>query len=316
MPRQPLDYEKGRLVALIVSAQNEVPLVNSLTSWNTIPVELSVSDVDEGPEFSPLIKVIRVKENTPIGTILGSYMALDPETRSNTGIRYLKVSDPGSWLSVGEETGELKVTNLIDLESDLVTNAMYNITVNAVDPSSKSGMGMITLLIEDTNDNIPVPDDRVLVLCEEEGKRGSVTVMAHDPDLLPYSSPYDFQLSGESPKKWRLRDAQNISVVLEQAVDMPRGNYEVEMRIADLQDKGDVQVVNVKVCRCLGGQCVAAHEFGRNDGSVGHFGPATCSGQLLLLCECDGITRMSSDNMDTTSLHHYTTKPILGVLNY
>ena len=49
--------------------------------------------------------------------------------------RYLKVSDPGSWLSVGEETGELKVTNLIDLESDLVTNAMYNITVNAVDPS-------------------------------------------------------------------------------------------------------------------------------------------------------------------------------------
>ena len=42
---------------------------------------------------------------------------------------------------------------------------------------------MITLLIEDTNDNIPVPDDRVLVLCEEEGKRGSVTVMAHDPDL-------------------------------------------------------------------------------------------------------------------------------------
>ena len=89
MPRQPLDYEKGRLVALIVSAQNEVPLVNSLTSWNTIPVELSVSDVDEGPEFSPLIKVIRVKENTPIGTILGSYMALDPETRSNTGIRYV-----------------------------------------------------------------------------------------------------------------------------------------------------------------------------------------------------------------------------------
>ncbi|XP_059922407.1 desmocollin 2-like protein isoform X1 [Gadus macrocephalus] len=280
---KPLDYEKGRLVALIVSAQNEVPLVNSLTSWNTIPVELSVSDVDEGPEFSPLIKVIRVKENTPIGTILGSYMALDPETRSNTGIRYLKVSDPGSWLSVGEETGELKVTNLIDLESDLVTNAMYNITVNAVDPSSKSGMGMITLLIEDTNDNIPVPDDRVLVLCEEEGKRGSVTVMAHDPDLLPYSSPYDFQLSGESPKKWMLRDAQNISVVLEQAVDMPRGNYEVEMRIADLQDKGDVQVVNVKVCRCLGGQCVAATSS-VGMGAWGALALLLALAMLLLLC--------------------------------
>ena len=93
--RQPLDFENGRLVALIVSAQNEVPLVNSLSSWNAVPVEVTVSDVDEGPEFSPLVKVIRVVENTPIGTPLGSYMALDPETRSNAGIRYAVVKQGG-----------------------------------------------------------------------------------------------------------------------------------------------------------------------------------------------------------------------------
>ena len=75
----------------MVSARNPVPLVNSLTSWNSIPVEVSVSNVDEGPEFVPLNKVIRVRENTPIGTSIGSYMALDPETKSNTGIRYVVV---------------------------------------------------------------------------------------------------------------------------------------------------------------------------------------------------------------------------------
>ncbi|CAL8307291.1 unnamed protein product [Lota lota] len=280
---KPLDYEKGKVVALMVSAQNEVPLVNTLTSWNTLPVEVSVGDVDEGPEFFPLNKVIRVKENTPLGTLLGSYMALDPETKSNAGIRYYKVSDPGSWLSVGEATGELKVTNTIDLESDLVTNAMYNITINAVDLSSKSGMGMVTLLIEDTNDNVPELVDQVIVLCEVEGKRGMVTVTAHDADLLPYSTPYNFQLSGESQKKWRLRDAQNVSVVLEQAVDMPRGNYEVEMRITDLQDKGGVQVVTVKVCRCVGGQCVAA----RSSVGMGAWGVLAlllALAMLLLLC--------------------------------
>jgi hypothetical protein len=73
-------------------------------------------------------------------------------------------------------------------------------------------------------------------------------------------------------------------VVLEQAVDMPRGNYEVEMRIADLQDKGDVQVVNVKVCRCLGGQCVAATSS-VGMGAWGTLALLLALAMLLLLCE-------------------------------
>ena len=49
--------------------------------------------------------------------------------------RYYSVSDPGSWINVGENKGELKVANTIDLESPLVTNTMYNITIKAVDKS-------------------------------------------------------------------------------------------------------------------------------------------------------------------------------------
>ncbi|CAL8255988.1 unnamed protein product [Merluccius merluccius] len=280
---KPLDHEKGKVVELVVSAQNEAPLVKTSTSWNTIPVELSVGDVDEGPEFFPLNKVIKVRENTPNGTVLGSYQALDPETKSNAGIRYFKMTDPGQWLSVGETTGELKVTNTIDLESPLVTNAMYNITVKAVDLSSKSGMGMVTLVIEDTNDNVPELVDKVLVLCEIEDQKGSVTVTAHDADILPYSSPFNFQLAEEAQRKWRLRDAQNTSVVLEQAVDMVRGEYKVPLRITDLQDKGGVQVVTVRVCRCLGGQCVA----NRSSVSVGAWGVLAvllAVAMLLMLC--------------------------------
>ncbi|KAK0132266.1 Desmocollin-2 [Merluccius polli] len=280
---KPLDHEKGKVVELVVSAQNEAPLVKTSTSWNTIPVELSVGDVDEGPEFFPLNKVIKVRENTPNGTVLGSYQALDPETKSNAGIRYYKMSDPGHWLSVGETTGELKVTNTIDLESPLVTNAMYNITVKAVDLSSKSGMGMVTLVIEDANDNVPELVDKVLVLCEIEEQKGSVTVTAHDADILPYSSPFNFQLAEEAQRKWRLRDAQNTSVVLEQAVDMVRGEYKVPLRITDLQDKGGVQVVTVRVCRCLGGQCVAT----RSSVSVGAWGVLAvllAVAMLLMLC--------------------------------
>ncbi|KAM3876229.1 desmocollin 2-like protein [Diretmus argenteus] len=278
---KPLDYEKGRVVLLRVSAQNEAPLVDSAGSWLSIPVELSVGDVDEGPEFNPPNKLIRVKENILNGSVLGIYSAQDPETKSSKGIRYYKVSDPGSWVSVAEATGELKVTNTIDLESPLVTNAMYNITIKAVDSSSKSGVGTVTLLIEDVNDNVPVVPDGELVLCEEEeGKMGSVTVHAQDADLSPYSSPFHFHVADV---KWRLRDAQNTSVVLEQAVDMPRGVYHVPIRIADLQDNGGVQVVTVRVCRCLGGECISA----RSSVTLGVWGVLAmllALALLLLLC--------------------------------
>ncbi|KAJ3599675.1 hypothetical protein NHX12_033631 [Muraenolepis orangiensis] len=242
---KPLDHEKGKVVDLVVSAQNEVPLVNTLTDWNIIPVELSVEDVDEGPEFFPLNKVIRVKENMPNGTLLGLYTALDPETKSNAGI-----SNP---LHLVHGSG------------------------------SMSGMGTVTLVIEDTNDNVPVLVDRVLVLCEKEEKRGWVTVTAHDGDLLPYSSPFNFELSGETKSKWRLRDAHNTSAVLEQVVDMPRGDYEVPLRITDLQDKGSVQVVTVRVCRCLGGQCVA-HQSSVGLGAWAILALLLALAALLLLC--------------------------------
>ncbi|XP_071393557.1 desmocollin 2-like protein isoform X2 [Centroberyx affinis] len=261
---KPLDYEKGKVIVLRVSAQNEVPLVGSAGSWLSVPVELSVGDVDEGPEFIPPNKTIRVKENIPIGSVLGIYTALDPETKSSNGIKYFSVSDPGSWVSVAEATGELKVANTIDLESPLVTNAMYTITIKAVDPSLKSGIGTVTLLIDDENDNVPVVPDGELVLCEEEeGKMGSVVVHAEDGDRSPYSAPFHFQLTEDG--KWRLRDATNTSVVLEQAVAMAPGVHKVPLRITDLQNKGSVpdQEVKVRVCRCLGGECVSRR------GSVG-----------------------------------------------
>lgn len=49
--------------------------------------------------------------------------------------RYYKTSDPGMWVNVDKNTGELRVANTIDRESDLVHDGIYNITVRAVDPS-------------------------------------------------------------------------------------------------------------------------------------------------------------------------------------
>uniref|UniRef100_A0A673XU40 Desmocollin 2 like n=1 Tax=Salmo trutta TaxID=8032 RepID=A0A673XU40_SALTR len=212
---KPLDYEKEKTVKLMISAQNEAPLVGMAGTWLSIPVDVSVGDEDEGPLFTPPNMVIRVKENTPNGTLLSTYTALDPETKSSKGIKYYTKFDPGSWIAVGETTGELRVANTIDLESPLVTNGAYTITIKAVDESKKSGNGNITLLIEDVNDNVPmIVPGTYLTLCEgEDGQMGSVTIEAEDADLSPYARPFNFMLPEGHDGKWRLRDIQSLLFV-------------------------------------------------------------------------------------------------------
>lgn len=67
-------------------ARNEPELSGTSAKWNSIPLDITVIDVDEGPEFTAPTKTIKVKENTPNGTEIGVYTALDPETKSSNGI--------------------------------------------------------------------------------------------------------------------------------------------------------------------------------------------------------------------------------------
>lgn len=67
-------------------ARNEAELNGTNAQWQTAPVNVSVINVDEGPEFIPPIVRFLVKENTPNGTIIGTYSALDPETKKSDGI--------------------------------------------------------------------------------------------------------------------------------------------------------------------------------------------------------------------------------------
>ncbi|XP_076873098.1 desmocollin 2-like protein [Brachyhypopomus gauderio] len=255
---RPLDREKQEKLNLEVRARNQVPLTRTTATWQTVPVELSVEDVDEGPEFSVPILQLRVKENLPNGTHIGVYTAIDPETKSSTGIKYYKIpqSDRGSWISVVENTGELKTANIIDRESPLVINDTYNITVKAVDQSQKSGTGTVMILIEDVNDNSPFIKPSKRVACTSNGKRGSVLIKAEDYDKPPYAIPFSFELGSEFAGKWKLTNATATTVMLEPAEDMPNGMYQVPLIIKDLQGEGDKQMVSIRVCDCQSnGEC-------------------------------------------------------------
>lgn len=71
---------------LEIMARNEAELSGTSSTWNSIPVDVAVIDVDEGPEFSAPTITFNIKENEPNGTLIGRYTALDPETKTSNGI--------------------------------------------------------------------------------------------------------------------------------------------------------------------------------------------------------------------------------------
>ncbi|XP_060722595.1 desmocollin 2-like protein [Tachysurus vachellii] len=282
--KKPLDYEKQQTVNLEVMARNEAPLDRSSSTWQKVPVGIMVEDVDEGPEFSVPILQLKVKENVANGTIIGVYTAIDPETKNSKDITYYKLSDPGSWISVVSNTGELKTVMTIDRESALVVNNTYNITVKAVDKSQKTGTGTVIILIEDVNDNTPVISNLSPAVCNKGAGQSSVVINATDLDQQPYSYPFLFELVKPNDGSWRLKDQKATSVVLEPAVDLPNDIYQVPILVKDLQGFGKEQTLTVRLCDCTPDGLCAPQKLSTALGVWGIL--AMLLGLLLLLLLC------------------------------
>uniref|UniRef100_A0A672G479 Cadherin domain-containing protein n=1 Tax=Salarias fasciatus TaxID=181472 RepID=A0A672G479_SALFA len=253
---KPLDYEKNKNVNLEIRAENQAKLSGTTAQWMSVPINVAVTDVDEGPEFTAPTVRYTVKENIANGTLIGTYSAVDPETKSSDGILYYKDSDPAGWINMDRTSGALRVANTIDRESHFVKNGMYNMTVKAVDSSSKTGSGTVIIVVEDMNDNMPTFPPGELILCEKEGEMGSVLLVAEDKDLSPYSAPFTFSIPSDSDGKWTVTRFNDTAATLQHVKELPTGMHEVPVLVKDLQGHGEVQTAMVRICECRGGVCL------------------------------------------------------------
>lgn len=82
---------------LQIGVVNEAPYSKEASSrsvMSTATVTVNVKNQDEGPECSPAVQTVQIKENVPAGTKSNGYKAYDPETRSSSGIRYPVLVNP------------------------------------------------------------------------------------------------------------------------------------------------------------------------------------------------------------------------------
>ncbi|XP_061542522.1 protocadherin beta-15-like [Phycodurus eques] len=142
--------------------ENENEIVLLLTAYDggspqrsgTVRIHVTVLDAnDNAPVFSQTVYQASLPENSPLGTLVITLSAIDPDDGINGDVFYgFDHVDERQVFSMSPKSGEVKVAGAIDYEKE----SSYEMQISA-----KDGLGLAsyaTLIIEiiDTNDNAPL----------------------------------------------------------------------------------------------------------------------------------------------------------------
>ncbi|KAM3862625.1 B-cadherin-like [Diretmus argenteus] len=246
-----LDFEKISKYTLLVAVENDVPFAILLPTA-TATVVVNVEDVNEAPIFHPQEKVVVKPEDLSLGSELGLYTAIDPDTARKQTVSYKIMKDQAGWLSMNKDTGLITVKSKMDRESIYVKDNKYAAIITASDNDEIPATGTGTLLIqlEDVNDNAPAIVEREITVCNKESAPQLLSVI--DIDGPGFAAPYSVSLQDMS-KNWTAKmNSTKTGISLTLVSQLPRGVYNVQLRVADNQDFGQVSTLKATVCDCTG----------------------------------------------------------------
>ncbi|XP_059167708.1 cadherin-23-like [Physella acuta] len=172
-----LDYETVTSYNLVIQASDGSHSV-------TANYVISVTPVNEyDPVFSPASDTKSINENVDLGTTLATVSATDSD-KGNDGVVVYSI-DTGPF-TIDSSTGVITVSG--DLNRELHTS--YTLTVQAVDKGtpSKSGSLILTVNINDVNDNKPYCSASLYstsILESSTSGTSVATLVCHDDDLDP-----------------------------------------------------------------------------------------------------------------------------------
>ncbi|KAK1330538.1 hypothetical protein QTO34_010728 [Cnephaeus nilssonii] len=232
-----LDFEAKQQYILYVTVKNSIPFEVAL-STSTATVTVDVMDVNEAPIFMPPQKRLEVSEDFPVGQEITSYTAQDPDTFMDQKITYRIWRDAANWLEINPDTGAISTRAEMDREDlEHVKNNTYTALIIAIDNGSPPATGTGTLL---------------LVLSDRDPQPHVINII--DPDLPPNTSPYTAELTHGASVNWTIEynDAGRESITLKPKKTLELGDYKINLRLEDNQNKDQVTTLEVYVCDCEG----------------------------------------------------------------
>ncbi|XP_072250425.1 cadherin-17 [Leuresthes tenuis] len=257
---KPLDFESSPTYKLQIDARNPEPLQKGLEydSGATAIVSVSVSDVDEAPEFSLDILDVTVPENTTKGSVLLTVMAMDPEGKE---ISFKLEGDTEDWLEINA-AGEIKTKDKLDREK----LESFDVTVTAFEKENpkKFSERVLHVHLLDVNDNVPKLTETQAFICTKDLK--PVIIKAEDRDSAPFSHPFTFSFADSKRfPNWELHKIDDMTAELRlKKKTVQDTTFSLNINIKDNAGVGVTQAFEVRVCNCteLGHCYIPPHGVG------------------------------------------------------
>ncbi|XP_069595278.1 cadherin-13 [Ranitomeya imitator] len=259
---KPLDCEILAFHTLLIKVENEDPLIPDIGygASSTATVQINVLDVNEGPVFQPDPMKVSTQENIPIGSMLLTVSATDPDTLQHQTIRFSMLKDDAGWLSINPVNGTVNTTAPLDRESSFVHNSTYTSLVLAIDNGTPpaTGTGTLQINLGDVNDNAPYIYPTSAKMCEDSKDLNVITLGAWDKDLHPNADPFRFELGKQSvsDKSWKITQLNNTHAQVSLLQNLKKANYNLPVLVTDsgkppLSYSADV---TIQVCSCKKGK--------------------------------------------------------------
>ncbi|XP_063155291.1 desmoglein-1-like [Candoia aspera] len=254
-----IDYEQFSLINLNIGVRNVAPFHSSVVHLYrspATPIAVQITNVLEGPAFSPASLTVTASESLTSETILtykvGTFQAIDQDTgKVATNIRYEMGRDPAAWFQINPRTAVITFKKSIDRESIYVVNGVYTAEVLAVtvDSPYTTATGTIVLTIQDVNDNCPVVTEEIRRVCMDNP---TVVITAKDLDSSPYGPPFTFSIVAQPEgSSWSIRIVNDTSAALF-ANTIEFIIYEVQVKVTDNSGRSCQRplVVPLQACHC------------------------------------------------------------------
>ncbi|XP_015262180.1 PREDICTED: B-cadherin-like [Gekko japonicus] len=247
---QGLDYEHTKQFVLRVSVTN-VADFSMILPTSTATVTVRVKDVNEAPVFVPPVMRVTHSEDLPVGEVVTTYTARDPDKEMKQTLRYSIGKDVAKWLTINQDTGVIRTQAALDRESLYVKNNTYEALIYATDSGAPAatGTGTLLLYLTDVNDNAPEPDPRHFEICNRNPVAQRLNIV--DKDLPPHSFSAGLTLGARA--NWSVQmDQGGDSLTLRLTKVLDPGEYSIPLELSDGQGQTQTTTVKAQVCDCEG----------------------------------------------------------------
>ncbi|KAL1784769.1 cadherin-1 isoform X1 [Sigmodon hispidus] len=249
-----LDFEAKQQYTLHVTVANVAPFEGTPVP-STATVTVDVLDVNEAPIFVPAENRVEVPEDFGMGQEITSYTAQEPDIFMKQKITYRIWRDTANWLEINPETGAISTRAEMDREDmEHVKNSTYTALIIATDDGSPiaTGTGTLLLVLSDVNNNAPIPETRSMQFCQRNPQPRIINIL--DPDLPPNTSPFTAELTHRASVNWTIEynDSAQESIILKPKKALELGEYKINLKLIDNQNKDQVTTLDILVCDCEG----------------------------------------------------------------